>query len=90
MLRQAPSGWTVRPHAADRADELGFTLDEVLRCAAEPSQTYCAGPGHPPMYRVHQRGDVAVVVDPGNREVVTVLLRTSRRWQHGRDNRDTV
>jgi hypothetical protein len=30
-----------------------------------------------------------VVVDPGS-EVVTVLLRTPRRWQHGTDDRDTV
>jgi hypothetical protein len=30
------------------------------------------------------------VVDPGNHEVVTVLLRTPRRWQHGRDDRNTV
>jgi len=83
-------GWTVRPHAADRAAELGFTLGEVLRCAAEPGQTYCAGPGHPPAYRVHQLGDIAVVVDPGNREVVTVLLRITRRWEHGKDDRGTV
>jgi hypothetical protein len=80
----------VRAHAAERAGELGFTLGEILRCAAEPSQTYCAGPGHPPMYRVHQLGDVAVVVDPGGREVVTVLLRTTKRWEHGRDDRGTV
>jgi hypothetical protein len=56
----------------------------------EPAQTYGTGPGHPPTYRVHQLGDVSVVVDPGNREVVTVLLRTPRRWQHGTDERDTV
>jgi hypothetical protein len=83
-------GWTVRPHAADRAAELGFTLGEVIRCAAEPDQTYGSGPGHPPAYRVHQLRDIAVVVDPGNREVVTVLLRTTRRWGHGTDGRDTV
>jgi hypothetical protein len=83
-------GWTVRPHAADRATELGFTLGEVLRCAAEPDQTYCAGPGHPQAYRVHQLDGIAVVVDPGSREVVTVLLRIVKRWEHGRDDRDTL
>ena len=87
---EAHWGWTIRPHAADRAAELGFTLGEILRCAVEPSQTYCAGPGHPPEYRVHQLDDVAIVVHPGKREVVTVLLRTTRRWEHGRDHRGTV
>jgi len=80
----------VQPHAANRATEIGFTLEEILRCAAEPSQTYCAGHGHPSAYRVHQLGDIAVVVDPSKREVVTVLLRTVKRWEHGTGNRDTV
>lgn len=82
-------GWTVRQHAADRAAELGFTLGEVLRCAAEPNQTYGAGPGHPRTYRVHQLDGIAVVVEPGSREVVTVLLRITRRWEHGKDHYDT-
>ena len=80
-LRQRLEGlWgTVRPHAADRAAELGFTLGEVLRCAAEPDQTYCAGPGHPPTNRVHQLAGITVVVEPSSRKVVTVLLRITRR-----------
>lgn len=67
-----------------------FTLGEVLRCAAEPDQTYGAGPGHSPTYRVHQLDGIAVVVEPGNREVVTVLLQITRRWEHGEDDRGTV
>jgi hypothetical protein len=83
-------GWTRRLHAADRAAELGFTLGEVLRCAAEPDQTYCVGPGHPPTYQVHQLDGIAVVVEPGSREAATMLLRITRRWEHGKDDRDTL
>ena len=58
--------------------------------AARRNRARPTAPSRPPAaYRVHQLANVAVVVDPGRREVVTVLLRITRRWDHGRDNRDT-
>lgn len=89
-LARALRGWTLTPHAADRAAELGFHPAEVTAAADRPEQTYGSSPGHPDHYRVAQRGDVAVVIDPDARTVITVLIRTAERWKHGVDTRATA
>lgn len=80
----------VSAHAQARASELGFSLDEVLRCVMLPEQTYGSPARYGPDRRVYQRGTVAVVVNEGSRVVVTVLLRTVNDWIHGRDARHCI
>lgn len=81
---------TFSAHANDRAAELGFSQDDILRCVARPEQTYCSPAGYGPDRRVYQRGAVAVVVHEGSRVVVTVLLRTYDSWAHGVDSRHSL
>ncbi len=80
--------WHLSRHAYLRAAELGYTEDEVLECAKDPNLKYETDARK---YRagewVHKRGDVAVVTRPDVREIVTVLLPTTRDWKHGRDKR---
>jgi hypothetical protein len=74
-------------HALLRADELGFSMEEVLRCALRPEQTYSSTVG-PPGRRVHQRGACAVVMETSSATIVTVLLRTQDVWFHGAHTRN--
>ena len=77
--------WTV--HARTRTFELGFTAAEVEECVLQSEQSY---PSHPSYGRdrcTYQRGDLAVILHEPTKRVVTVLLRTSRRWEHGHDRR---
>ena len=80
----------ISKHAQDRARELGFSVDEVLRCVVRPEQTYGSPARYGPDRRVYQRGTVAIVVHEGSRVVVTVLLRTADNWIHGRDTRHDI
>lgn len=86
----ASTRYEVSEHAAVRASELGFALDEVIRCVVTPHQSYPGGPGHRAGRRVHQRDQIAVVLDEETKAIVTVLLRTTARWEHGRDTRATL
>ena len=81
---------TLSPHATVRSSELGFSLDDVLSCVIRPEQTYCAPNSYGPDPRVYQRGAIAVVVQDGDRVVVTVLLRTPDPWVHGVHSRQSV
>lgn len=80
-------GWILTTHAEERAAELGFTVAEGLAAANDLGQTYCCGPQYTEGQRIHQREDVALVVDPDDDVVVTVLLRTTEEWTHGVDRR---
>ncbi|WP_377639291.1 hypothetical protein [Oryzobacter terrae] len=80
----------VSAHAQARASELGYSLDDVLRCVVRPEQTYGSPARYGPDRRVYQRGTVAVVVHEGSRVVVTVLLRTIDDWVHGQDTRHGI
>jgi hypothetical protein len=75
--------WRVDTHAEARRVELGFGLDEVLKAASQPEMTYPNGPGHPAGWRIAQRGDLTVVLDPGAWTVRTVLLGWREPWTHG-------
>lgn len=77
-------------HALQRAEELGFSEDDVLQAVVGPEQTYCCSSTYGPDRVMHQRADVAVVVDVRDRKVITVLLRTGRPWVHGVDRRQTA
>lgn len=77
-------------HAQKRAAELGFTSADVEKCVRFPEQSYPSHPSYGPGRRMYQRRTLAVVVDIDNNVVITVLLRTQRRWTHGVDDRRTA
>lgn len=85
-VRLREERWKVTPHARERAEELGFTLDEVIYAAQRPEVAYGA-PDHGPDAFVYQRGDIALGVIPKHKVVQTVLLRSEKRWVHGKDKR---
>lgn len=64
-----------------RAREHGIPLDQVLACLHDPEQTYSV-PNDGTVRRIHQRSGCAIVVEPDNRVVVTVLPRITERWLH--------
>lgn len=74
-------GWRITDHARARARERGFDLLAVAQAAAYPedSAEQAAYPGK----LVHRRGDVAVVLDPDRRAIVTVLHRDRADWTPG-------
>ena len=84
------AGVTLSAHCKDRATELGYSLDDLLRCAIQPEQTYSCHPRYGPGRRMYQRGPVSLVVHEQTRTAITVLLRTTRTWSHGVDTRQTV
>ncbi len=72
-------GWRLSGHARAAATRRGFHLADVLLAAANPEVAYTQehrGAGR----AVHQRDDIAVVVDRANRTVITVLLRSQVPW----------
>ena len=87
---QLRTGARLSDHASERAEELGFSLAEVLECIASPEQTYVSGPRYGPDRRVYQRRQVAVVVHEPTRVAITVLLRQSEHWVHGQHSRMTM
>lgn len=78
-------GWQITDHARSRAEELGFTMNDVLLAAGDPENVY-ETPEHGPDNYVHQRGKLALGVVRGPRVIKTVLLRTERTWAHGVDS----
>lgn len=78
-------GWRFSPHAVLRAQELGFSLRDLVECLAAPEVSYGTEDGRPG--RVFQRGDVSVVALPEIRYVITALLRRTEVWRHGVDRR---
>ena len=87
---QLRAGTELSAHAAERADELGFSLAEVLSCVAAPEQTYVCPAHYGSNRRMYQRGQMAVVVHEPSRLIITVLLRQSDAWTHGRHTRRTM
>ena len=73
--------WT--PHA--RTIELGFTAAEVEQCVLQSEQSYPSHLSYGPDRRTYQRSDLGVILHEPTRRVITVLLRTSQRWEHGLD-----
>ena len=87
---RAVSGGQLSGHAAASAAELGYSLDDVLRCLARPDQTYPCPESYGQGRRMYQRGDLALVVHHESGIVITVLPRTGRAWSHGTDDRRTL
>lgn len=71
------------PHAKEVMDDRGVVYADVRTAVLVPEVSYSGDKTrHPKEYRVHQRGEIAVVVKPRGHdvEVVTVLWRTEHRW----------
>jgi hypothetical protein len=69
-------------HALFRMLELQIEPIDVMLTIARPEQSWTQTRNGRAVL-VMQRGDVGLVWDPGNRTVITVLLRTKARWEHG-------
>lgn len=78
---------TLSWHARRRIGELWFAVRDVVDCVRQPEQNYGSNPAYGPDRRTYQRGDLAVVLHELTTKVVTVLLRSYDRWEHGRDHR---
>lgn len=83
MIRPLPTplpGWHITAHARERARERGVG-DRDLRFAVEqPDYTYPQTDSYGSDRHVHVRGEWAIVVNPLERTVITVLFRDHTRW----------
>lgn len=62
--------FTITAHARKQIDEKGFDVNAVLAAADYPHVSY--DNGYYPGQRRHIRGDLAVIVDPTSKRIVTV------------------
>jgi hypothetical protein len=72
-VRRLPSvadQWQVTRHAADRAQERRFTVDQMLRAAVDPEKVIPSPKSATAVY--HARGDCCVVVNPAQKRIITV------------------
>jgi hypothetical protein len=76
---RATLGWRLSAHARTKARARSVSVREVLEVVAAPDVTYTAFSYGPGRY-VYQRGELAVVVLPASRIVVTVLWRHDGHW----------
>lgn len=63
-------GFTLSGHAAQQATAKGWSEDQVLHAANNPSVTY--DNGRFPGQKRHIQGDIVAVVHPDSKKVVTV------------------
>lgn len=77
-MSERNGGWTITDHAWDRMTPMGLGRLDVLPVLLDPEQSYDQGDRDD--RRVLQRADLAVVVDPVRRLVVTVLWRCQEEW----------
>ena|SRR6476620_3604066 len=76
-------------HALHRMVDLRVEPNQLMEVIARPEQTWTqTQDGEDEI--VYQRGDLAVVVGAKNRVVITVLLRTPRRWEKGQHYLDSL
>lgn len=68
--RAATDGYTLSGHAAQQARAKGWTEDQVIHAANNPSIAY--DNGRYPGQRRHIHGDVVAVVHPESQKIVTV------------------
>jgi hypothetical protein len=62
--------YTISKHAAQQAEQKGWTLAEIYAAANSPVITYQNG-RYPNQMR-HIRGDVVAIVDPKAQRIITV------------------
>lgn len=69
-----PNGWTLSPHSQQRMDQMGLTSRQVFGVIDEAVISYPGRPGPDGCPRVvYTDGQLAVVLAPSRRVVITVL-----------------
>ncbi len=71
-----PRRWFLSRHALERVTQMGLNRARVVSVLEEPELTW---PSHLDR-RVASAGDIAVVFDPGNAVVITVLWHVEEDW----------
>lgn len=74
------NGWLLTPHAAERAEQRRYSIDEVLTAAARPEITYDDQAAGGVIRRIHQAGGCAVAVNTQEKVVLTVLHRDEAKY----------
>jgi hypothetical protein len=72
-------GWRLCTHARDRAREREVSVREVLEVIASPDVVDAALDWGPGRY-VYRRRDLAVVVVPATKWIITILWNNPARW----------
>lgn len=67
--RQETTGYTLSGHAQQQIRAKGWSEDEVLHAANNPSVTYANGRYEGQMRHIHN--DIVAVVHPGSQKVIT-------------------
>lgn len=75
-------GWYFCAHARERVDDRGFWPLDVVDACESPEMTATASKYEPDRRR-HVRGNLVVIVNPTDRTVITVLLRSEDEWNDG-------
>ena len=70
------SEWNLRRHAAERACDMCVTAEEIKEALLNPEITRNAPPRFPRHQMMYVHGRIGLVVDPGTKEVITILWRT--------------
>lgn len=81
MAATLPGTYLLLPgHTIRRMLERNISLAEVRHAITDAEQSYPNPPGYDEERITYQRGDIAVVVAPQRRTVVTVLFRVAQEW----------
>lgn len=72
-------GWTLCPHARVAARSRGVLIREILEVIRNPELTHTAFDRGPGRY-VYKFRDLAVVVAPATKTVITVLWNNHGEW----------
>ena len=73
--------WRLSHHCLKPCREYGIPTDRVLDVVLNFENEYGSDPKrYRPGTRVRQAKDLAVVIDPATRTIVTVLLRKTELW----------
>ena len=75
------AGHRLTNHAKLRQAEFGLTIPDLEAILKDYDQRYAQQGKYAGAF-VHQRGDWAMVVDPTDKVVITVLRRIVQRWEH--------
>lgn len=79
MSTHTEDPWVFTHHMRVRATQRNIDLAQIEGAITNPEITY-AQPNYGPDRAIYQRGDLAVVVAPTTRTVITVLFHTPDNW----------
>lgn len=75
-----PDAWSFSDHALRRIRAYRWDVREILHVVHHWENEYGSSTRYPDGYRVRQGGRFAVVIDPDNETIVTVLQRRPDLW----------